>query len=154
MIFFMYFWKGTNELYAWTSDKDIAENFEMSRCMKKFKKKKVELDDIEAKSFMYTNRVNMLHYDVVYDGENNITIAATGIESVVLDDSCSHLVSIILHLKNDISKYPLKKKYLNLINKITDNLTKDKKGMLTINTFKLFIHLNGRSFGVTPIEKM
>ena len=157
MKFILYRWKDTNELYAWTTNKEYAKSFEESRCMKRFKKTKLELDDIEEKAFMYKNENHMLQQDYLFDGKTDIEVVCTREESAMLDEACGYIHDTISNAALQMKSYPLKKKYLKIIKKITINLTMQGEkahGTLNINTFKLFIHLAGKSFGVTPIENL
>lgn len=142
--------KSDKTLYAWTQNENFAEDFKLERDMSKFKIKKVEYDDDELASFSYVQRYQMLQKDYLYDGKNSVEVTVTSSESSGLDASCNYIYDTISTVSNNVHTYPLKDEYLKTIKRITVNLKaqgENTHDTLNVNTFKLFMHLYGHTFG-------
>ena len=129
-----------NELYAWTFDKEIGENFESQRCMKVFKKVILKMDDNKSSVFSYNFRVNQITYDNLFDGTNDIKIWCTIEESNQLSESVEYVYNTVSSIYMRADLYPLKEKYCNFIMSVTE-IINDGPDHYVIDTYKLFYDL-------------
>lgn len=148
MKFYLFFLKKKpKELYAFTMDKSIKENFEFQRNMDLFLVEKVELDKYLGMVFMNKNKDKMIHKDILNDGEQDYEIYATVFESTSLSESCEYINSTCQSIRDIIHQYSVKKKYLKSILFLTDVIKiENKVPTLKINTFKLFYEIFKETF--------
>ena len=139
---YMYFLLPSKELYAWTYDKISCHNFENQRCMGVFHKSVQEMDDNEASVFSYYHQRKQITHDILFDGEDDITIYCTISESDLLSTKVDKVYQILsdIQLKCCANRYPLKEKYCNLIFKIT-NIINDGPGQYCVDTYRIFYEL-------------
>ena len=145
---YMYILKADpKELYAFTTLKEFSKRFENERNMDLFIRKKKFLDDVEIMPFQYQEQSKMLQKDVLFDGEDDFDILLTSYESATLDECCTYIHSIMDMISTRSHHYPLKSKYLKIIDEITSKITMSQDSskptlpVLNINTFKLFYYL-------------
>ena len=133
------------EIYAYTIAKDIAKLFESQRNMDLFYKITKRMDKYNLMYFMNNNKSKQICKDFLYDGKETYEIASTIYESDVLSESCDQIHSTLLFIRDEFNNdYRLKKKYLKLINELTDSLIDDDG--LNLDTFKIFYSLFSHTF--------
>lgn len=144
---YMYILKRDNSLYAFTINKDYAKKFEEVRNMKQFVKRKEKMDEYELMAFQGNHTYAMLQKDYLSDGKTDYEMIVTSYESTTLDECCTYINSIIDMVRTRFHRYPLKSKYLKLIDEITSKITVNQDGtvptfeVLNIDTFRLFYNL-------------
>ena len=135
-------------IYAFTINKEYAEIFRSQRNMNLFNESVISLDKFEFMLFNNKNAKYQLVKDYLEDGNNDIEIIATINETSQLSESCEYIRQTTEFIEREIDCFPLKKKYLKPIMKITQNITKrkDNHPTLNVNTFKLFYFLFRNTF--------
>lgn len=142
---YCYFLDGKNDLYAFTTNKEINDTFRSQRNMEKFYSYgSINMDREEFGKFADSNKNKMLHKDYLTSGDQVIDVVVTPSESQAIDESCSYITDTLSTLRSSIldGKIKLRKKYLNLISDITDSLMYNKNsGILNVNTLDIFIYV-------------
>lgn len=141
---YLFILKSTNEMYAYTSCKEYADSFISQRNKDLFVIKKVNLKKYEYMLFTNKNSSKKIIKDYLFDGNDNIEIFSTVNESNSLSESCEYIVTTVSVLEEEFADVGLKKKYLNVITNITDEITgrTDKKNShINVDTFRLFYYL-------------
>ena len=147
---YLFFLKDEKELYAYTIVKEYRDIFRNQRNMKLFKESSLKMDKYELSVFENKNYKKKIYQDFLYDGKTDIVIYATTEESNSLSESCMYITNIMNSVKDEVAKYCIKEKYLKSILKLTEKIIlkdNDKdKGIINVNTFKLFYHLFRNTF--------
>lgn len=134
-------------VYGYTVLKEYAKLFESQRNMKLFIRKREKIDKYQLMMFMNNKKVKQICKDYLFDGKQDIEIMATIEESEKLSESCYYINNEIEAIVKELKQYPLKDKYLKVINELTKSLTKkDSDRFLNIDTFRLFYHLFKNTF--------
>lgn len=151
--FYFYFLKkDPKSLYALTPLKEYAKKFEEERNMDLFIKKKSSIDENEAMVLQFKQQSSLLQKDYLNDGNEDFEVLLTSHESTTLDECCTYIHSICDMIANRSHQYPLKSKYLKIIDEITSKITVSQDGtiptfeVLNINTFRLFYSLFSSTF--------
>ena len=137
---FMIYKKGEKSPYAYTINTEYYKLFKSQRNM----------------SLIFTNKNKSLQLieDYLYDGKNDITIIATVEESAKLSESCEYIFSTADTIERSLKNVPLKKKYLNSILSITQELKRRNKKTptLCVDTFTLFYYLFRDTFSEVSLK--
>lgn len=169
---YVYRIRGDTAVYAWTTLKKIAKQFERERDMKLYAKDGYYFDEYEFKAFAYKNQSQKIISDILTDenGED-YELLTTPKEVSMLEESIVQIESFYSWIEEESYFYiQLKKKYRALILDIaqslvsnesdfiihsTDNVmvgdTKPTFNCLRINTLTLFYKVNAEAFGLTPL---
>lgn len=130
------------DVYAFTIDKAIRDEFELERSMDLFYKKIFKMDQYEYEGFSYSNQNAMLFSNVLSDGTETISFVTTYFENDKLDENCRLLEDSIIKIQKRLEGFPLKKKVKKDLDKI---LTYWGNGMddniYHFDTFHMFIDL-------------
>lgn len=140
--------KAEKGIYAFTINNEYADLFRSQRNMNVFDEKVISMDKHEYKAFSYQMQSHQLCKDYLDDGEHDIEIISTIQETTSLSESCEYITQTIEMLEKNVQIYPFKKKYLKIIIKLTQCITKrnDDHPTLNVNTFALFYHLFRNTF--------
>lgn len=143
--------KWDNELYAYTTIKDRAERFLEERNRKNFYFDKQKIHETVLSAFMASHPLLLLVEIPLYEGTKYIEIMGTPEEENALNDASDQLYMEIEAIGNVLQKYPFKEKYLKLISKLTNVVSKrlldgKEEEILEINTFSLFCNLFSKTF--------
>lgn len=139
---FLYYLKSTGGLYAFTEESTIANEFEIERSMRLYKKKKVKMSEPEFKAFIYNNREKMLFVNVLNDEEHDITFVTTYSENSELEYICSTINHTMEDMSVKVYKFPLKKEVEKLFDDIFDYYGDGiDESILNFDTFKIFMNL-------------
>ncbi len=151
---FMFYKKGEKSPYAYTINTEYYNLFKSQRNMSLIFTKEIHMDKYEFMIFTNKNKSLQLIEDYLYDGENDITIIATVEESAKLSESCEYIFSTADTIERSLKNVPLKKKYLNSILSITQELKRRNKKTptLCVNTFTLFYYLFRDTFSEVSLE--
>lgn len=138
--------KGLNDIYGYSYDKDIIEEFKSLRCMDNFIVKKVKMERSELKYFDKLNYEKKIHKDYLYDGKNTISFPMTSEESMLVDTEVNDVYERIGEYDLDSILYRcFKGKYNKALSYILDVVNSyyynADKELNSLNAFiKLFKH--------------
>lgn len=126
-----------NTFFAFSCNQDHIKSFKEQRNESKYLVKKIKMSEDEYYIFRHKNLLKELVEIYLYDGKNDIIVIGTNEE----DNNISYICDRFLSLLSDINMYfqkdfPIKVKYLSLINKAT-NITNDKNE-IQLDTFNIF----------------
>lgn len=143
--------KETKELYAFSDDKKLINDFKDTRCMKNFIVKEKKMDSEEYDSFIHINNDKILNMDYLYDGKNVIEFTMTTNESFKLDLEIDQMYKkvgdseIIRYIKIFKGKY---RKSLKRVFDFTSSFYYN--GETEFNSINIFIKL----FKFTMLERI
>lgn len=134
--------------YAYTIEKSYYKLFKEQRNMDTMYLKKMKMDEIEFSVFMSKYKYQMLIQDYLSDGEIDIEMIITYDESAVLNSSIDYITDTIISLNQNLLKVPFRKKYLDSISAITNNLIRHDQNnpTLRVDTLHLFYYLFRSTF--------
>lgn len=129
-----------NTFFAFSCNQEHIKSFKEQRNENKYLIKKIKMSEDEYYIFHHKNLLKELVEIYLYDGKNDIIVIGTNEE----DNNISYICDRFLSLLSDINMYfqkdfPIKVKYLSLINKAT-NITNDKNE-IQLDTFNIFYTL-------------
>ena len=133
-------------LYAHTATKKFAEQFMRERDMKRFKYKKVNMEEVEYQAFHKKYITEKLVEDVVNDNKETLKIVATIAESEQLSESCDYIVQTIEYIKQRLIDYHLKDDYFDSILSLCDSLIEEDGEEIYVDTIKVFTYLFRNTF--------
>ena len=139
---YAYYLKSDSSLYAYTEFKALADEFELERDMRIYKKKIFKMSEPEYQVFNYKHNSEMLFSNVLNDSKKDFSFATTYFENEKLDNISNQMDNKINELYEKVRKFPLKKEYEDLF---TDIFSIYGDGVntpiLNFNTFKIFMEL-------------
>lgn len=145
---YLIYLKSKNCLYAFTLEKKDLNSFLKERNKKVFHVEKRKMDQTALSLFM--NKYYTLHLiDIpLFDGYEYITILGTAKEDNAVSDAADYLYNQFIYCENISKHFPFRKKYLKLIEDLTNVVTKIQVSnsemidpYLEIDTFRIFYHL-------------
>jgi hypothetical protein len=151
---YMFYKRKETSPYAYTINQSYAELFQVQRNMDVMFMKKIEMNKYEFMIFANTNKNIQLIEDWLFDGENDISIISTIEESSILSEKAYYVLSKAKEIEKSLSAIPFKKKYLNSIFQITQEIigTSNNNPTLRVDTFTLFYYLFRDTFSEVPVE--
>lgn len=99
--------KSSKELYAFSSDDKLINDFISTRCIDNFIIKEKKFNDKEYDIFTNINNDKILNTDYLYDGKNTIEFPMTTHESYTLDITIDELYERIGDNKSIIDLYKI-----------------------------------------------
>jgi hypothetical protein len=143
---YLFYLKKTEELYAWTLDKDTKNDFLAERNPKCFIEKTISDDSFIIREFMYKNYELMIQRDYLYDGKVTISVLCTIYESNAISESCEAMTRDVMEIinKNNVNAYNLKDKYRKVISDACDIFRYEKDSStptLNVDTYAIFYYL-------------
>lgn len=142
--------KGDNSLYAFTTLKDIKDQFLQERNSDLFDVRKMEGDeeDIALRGIISTYSQYKLVEEIVFDGNTNFKVYMTVNESQFFAESCEEIRNNLLEYSKVLLAISFKTKILNAIRSVIDiYLESEKKdNLMPINTFKVYYYLFKNTF--------
>jgi hypothetical protein len=145
----IYYKKDQNNLYAWTLEKEKMKSFLSQRCKDCFIIKKKKLDSTLSAVFMNRNYNKKLVDIPLYNGEKYVTIIGTYDEENQMQDAADNIFSQMTAIKQFLHMFPLKNKYMEVIDKLCTISKKDEESdteYMQINLFDLFLFLHRGTF--------
>lgn len=150
LIYLINLQKEEKTLYAYTTLKDIKDQFLIERNPSLFEVKKMEgdEDDIRLRSIMNTYSNLKLIEEVVTDGKKTFVVYMTQNESQFFTESCEEIRNNILDCSKVLLAISFRTEILNAIKGIVDLFleTEKKENMMPINTFKVYYSLFNDTF--------
>ena len=132
------------EVYAYTENKKIDEQFKLTRRMDKFKRKKMEFDEESWKGFMWIHQQQMMLENVLTDGKSSFTFVTTYQEDYEIGLYCERIYDDLLDIRKKMLKVPWDFKMRKILSVfITAINEKEDKKFGKFDTFKIFIKLFG-----------
>ena len=148
---YAYYLKSDSSLYAYTEFKALADEFELERDMRIYKKKIFKMSEPEYQVFNYKHNSEMLFSNVLNDSKKDFSFATTYFENEKLDNISHQMDNKINELYEKVRKFPLKKEYEDLF---TDIFSIYGDGVntpiLNFNTFPLLKTASAISFFFFP----
>ena len=139
---YYYYLKGDNDLFAFTADKNLKDEFELERNMNLYHKRKKKMTEEHFKQFSYLYNEKMLFCNNLFDGEEDLCFATTYHENFVLEKTCQELEDDIVSIKRKLSEFPLNAKTSKTLDELLiyygDGI---KESIYRFDTFKLFFKL-------------
>ena len=140
----IYLYYKDKDLYAMTTNKELARTFEVQRKSGIFYKKEVIATAEELKACSYVNRNCMLFSNVLTDGKTDYYMVTTYSENDLLEDYCDKIYDEILKLECELYSIPWESEMydtLNTLSKCRQKSEESEKG--TFNSFNIFLMLFG-----------
>lgn len=148
---YLLYGKWNNELYAYSILKDKVKAFLRERNPKRFHLVKRKINGTVLSAFMSQNYLLQITDIPLFDGEKYITVMATMQEENMIEDASDQLYVEMEVIRDALLQYPFKKKYLKVINHLTQIVSKrerdgEKELIVEIDTFSLFCSLFKNTF--------
>ena len=140
----VYLFYKDKDLYAMTTNEELARTFEIQRKQGYFYKKEVHATPEQMKACSYVNRNCMLFSNVLTDGKSDYYMVTTYSENDLLEDYCSRIYDEVLRLESELYSIPWEPEVyeaLNTISKCRKSAEESMKG--TFNSFNIFMMLFG-----------
>jgi hypothetical protein len=157
--YWIYYLKSTNEIYAYTDNKDYAKSFENMRDMKMFIKVKKNLTKEEvnylAREFQ-SNILKMYEYKTVNKNQTivMVSIVSTMIENITVNSQSTRLICCDLYTYCEINPEFFNSKikkaltvlgYCNLYEYVSETDSDLTKINIEVDELAIFIHNYGKS---------
>ena len=142
----IYLYYKDKDLYAMTTNKELAKTFEVQRKTGFFYKKEVIATAEETKVCSYINRNCILFSNILTDGNDDYYMATTYSENDLIEDYCSKVYDEILQLECELYSIPWESEIygaLDTLSKCRKKAEENEKG--TFNSFNIFLMLFGDS---------
>lgn len=148
---YLLYGKWDGDLYAYSLLKDKVNEFLRERNPKRFHLVKKKINGTVLSAFMSENYTLQITDIPLFDGEKYISVMGTIHEDNIVSDASDRINVEMDAIKKALLKYPFKKKYLKLINDLTQVVSKrerdgEKEFLLEIDTFSLFCSLFKNTF--------
>ena len=140
----LYLFYKDKDLYAMTTNEELARTFEIQRKKGCFYKKEVRATSEQLKACSYVNRNCMLFSNILTDGKNDYYMVTTYSENDLLEDYCDRIYDEILKLESELYSIPWESEIYDTISAISECRKKSEESEKgTFNSFNIFMMLFG-----------
>ena len=134
------------DLYAFSENRDLIENFELTRDMSKFYTKNVNVTNEEYRILLSSYNTKLLLMNVLYDGKKDYELATTYEEDFELSEKCNKLYDEILRVERGVLMCPFGKELRTCFGTLVALRKKPKGYSGNFNTFNIFMEMYGYQF--------